>query len=439
VPESPAGLSTLGRCLIAAGLASAVCAVLLDERDLLRIGAFAVTLPLFAAVMAKASRRAVTARRTVSPTRISVGGQTQVELHLGNQGRPGRRLPGWVTSVRRGGHWVVGRWLSNGRLALTDAAPDALGESTRLTVTLARGISGALTRVTYPITPEVRGRHHIGPLTARFSDPLGMAEYERDLAGRSALLVLPRVTPLRGLPAGLGRGEGESGSTGLRRGPGERDALVRQYQPGDPLRTVHWRSTARRDELMVRLEERPWHGGVTVLIDRRTHAHRGIGKHSSLEWAIEVVASVCIHLISRGRKVTLIGEDGVVLATGRDPDALLDSLALLRPTVQPGLVPGIRDEEELFAVIGSVDPGGVYSMARQYAGGYAHAVLLDTQCWDPSALSVPVTGPGRDVIASSHVLDEAGWTVMVGTPNRRPDDIWEEFCRKLPVRLGTGR
>jgi uncharacterized protein (DUF58 family) len=439
VPESPAGLSTLGRCLIAAGLASAVCAVLLDERDLLRIGAFAVTLPLFAALMAKASRRSVTARRTVSPTRISVGGQTLVELELGNQGPLERRLPGWLITVRRGGRWLIGRWLSSGRLALTDAAPDALGESTRLTATLSRGTSVSLTRLSYPITPAVRGRHHIGPLTARFSDPLGMAEYERDLAGRSPLLVLPRVTPLRGLPAGLGRGEGESGSTGLRRGPGERDALVREYQPGDPLRTVHWRSTARRDELMVRLEERPWHGGVTVMIDRRSQAHQGIGRHSSLEWAIEVVASVCIHLIARGRKVTLIGEDGVVLATGRDPDALLDSLALLRPTTQPGLVPGVRDEEELFAVLGSVDPGGVVSMARQYAGGYAHAVLLDAQCWAPSAYGIPVTSPGADVVASSQVLNEAGWTVMVGTPDRRPDDVWDEFCRKLPVRLGTGR
>lgn len=437
--ESPTGLSTLGRCLIAAGLASSVCSVLLDERDLLRIGAFAVSLPLFAALMAKMSRRSVTARRTVSPTRVSVGDQTEVVLELGNQGPLGRRLPRWLSAVRRGGQWLVGRWLSSGRLALTDAAPDALGQSTRLTVTLSRGVSGTLTRLSYQITPAVRGRHHIGPLTARFSDPLGMAEYERDLAGRSALLVLPRVTPLRGLPAGLGRGEGESGSTGLRRGPGERDALVREYQPGDPVRTVHWRSTARRDELMVRLEERPWHGGVTVMIDRRSHAHRGIGRHSSLEWAVEVVASLCIHLINRGRKVTLIGEDGVTLATGRDPDALLDSLALLRPTTQPGLVPGVRDEEELFAVLGAVEPGGVASMARQYAGGYAHAVLLDARCWDPAMPGAPVSGPAPDVVASARVLSEAGWTVMVGNPGRRPDDVWDEFCRTLPIRLGTGR
>ena len=436
MPESPTGLSTLGRCLIAAGLASSVCAVLLDERDLLRIGAFAVTLPVFASLVAKLSRRSVTARRTVTPTRVSVGDRIQVDLDLSNQGPPGRRLPRWMTAARRGGKWRVGRWLSMGRLALTDAAPDALGQSTRMTVTHSRE---AFTRLSYSLTPAVRGRHHIGPLTARFSDPLGMAEYERDLAGRSALLVLPRVTPLRGLPAGLGRGEGESGSTGLRRGPGERDALVREYQPGDPLRTVHWRSTARRDELMVRLEERPWHGGVTVLLDRRSQAHRGIGAHSSLEWAVEVVASVCSHLISRGRKVTLIGEDGVVLATGRDPDALLDSLALLRPTIQPALVPGAREEEELFAVLGAVDPVGLASMARQYAGGYAHAVLLDAQSWEPAAQGVPVIGPSAEVVASSQLLNEAGWTVLVGTPDRRPDEVWDEFCRKLPVRLGTGR
>ncbi|MDQ2707265.1 MAG: DUF58 domain-containing protein [Actinomycetota bacterium] len=427
--DAPVGLSTLGRCLIAAGVASSVCAVVLAERDLLRIGAFAIALPLFAALLAQLSRRTVTAQRTVLPSRVSRGDQAEAELELSYGGLLGSRLP---------------TWLGSGRLELTDEVPDALGCSPRLTVTLSRRRSEPTTTLRYPITPAVRGRHLIGPLTVRFSDPLGMAEYDRDLAGRTALTVLPRVTPLRGLPDGLGRGEGDSGSTGLRRGPGERDAMVRVYQPGDPLRTVHWRSTARHDELMVRLEERPWHGGVTVLLDRRAQAHRGVGAQSSLEWAIELAASVCHHLIVRGRRVTLVGEDGVVLATGRDQDALLDTLALLRPTTQPGLLPGLHDEGELIAVLGAVEPVELDPLMRNWSGGHAHAVLLDVAAWthrgaEATRATAPADRPAPGIKAPAQVLTEAGWTVLAGTPSQGPDEVWDEFCRRLPLRLRTGR
>lgn len=430
--DAPVGLSTLGRCLIAAGLASAVCAVVLAERDLLRIGAFAVALPLFAALMAQLSRRSVTANRTVLPSRVSRGDRAYAELELSHGGLIGGALGG-----------RLGRLLGSGRLELTDAVPDALGYSPRLAVTMSR--SEEPTVVRYPIVPAVRGRHQIGPLTVRFADPLGMAEYDRDLAGRSALTVLPRVTPLRGLPDGLGRGEGDSGSTGLRRGPGERDAMVREYQPGDPLRTVHWRSTARRDELMVRLEERPWHGGVTVLLDRRAQAHRGIGALSSLEWAVELAASVCHHLTLRGRRVTLVGDDGVVLATGRDPDGLLDTLALLRPTTQPSLVPGLHDEGELIAILGGVEPNELNPLMQYWSGGHAHAVLLDVNSWIPAVVQggPPVPGAGPDnrpappVAVPAQILTDAGWTVLVGNPGRGHDDVWDEFCRRLPLRLRT--
>lgn len=431
--DAPVGLSTLGRCLIAAGLASAVCAVVLAERDLLRIGVFAVALPLFAALLAQLTRRSVAARRTLLPARVSRGDSTHAEIELTQGG-----LIGGV--LGRAPARLLGLFLGTGRLELTDAVPDALGHSPRLTATLDRG--GRPTLVRYPIVPAVRGRHQIGPLTVRFADPLGMAEYERDLAGRTALIVLPRVTALRGLPQGLGRGEGDAGSTGLRRGPGALDAMVREYQPGDPLRTVHWRSTARRDELMVRLEERPWHGGVTVLLDRRAQAHRGLGAHSSLEWAVELAASVCCHLTRRGRRVTLVGEDGVVLATGRDTDGLLDTLALLRPTTQPTLVPGVHDEGELVAILGAVDPAELDPLMRLWPGGQAHAVLLDVASWIPGGAAGPsgwAGGPDTRTVPPisppAQVLTQAGWTVLVGTAGRTHDDVWDEFCRRVPLQI----
>ena len=99
---------------------------------------------------------------------------------------------------------------------------------------------------------------------------------------------------------------------------------------------MHWRSTARHDELMVRLEERPWRAGTTVLLDRRDAAHRGRGADSSLEFAISMAASVCAHLIDRGEPVDLVTEDGTALP-GPPLDAMLDALATLRPSARADL------------------------------------------------------------------------------------------------------
>lgn len=409
-PGGPTGLTTLGRCLIAAGVASGICAAVLNERDLLRIGIFAVALPLLSAVLAARTRLVVSAERAIEPTRVSVGTSVRATVTVHTTSR-----------------------LLGGGLVFTEALPDAVGGSPQFVTPPPRRSDPPL-NLSYPLTARVRGVHLIGPLTMRVSDSMGLVEYERQLVGRTALTVVPRVTSLSGLPDGFGRGEGEAGSTGLRRGPGEHDALLREYQPGDPLRTVHWRSTARRGELMVRLEERPWHGGVTVLLDRRAAAHRGIGADSSLEWAVELVASVCRHLLTQGRKITLVAENGVLLATGRDPEALLDSLATLRPSSQPGLVVPPVDGE-LFAVLGEMDATALAPLLYGAGHGHAHAVLADVRAWAPPREvrnAVPVGTPAR-------TLSEAGWTVLVGKPDRGPDQIWTEFCRRLPLRLGSGQ
>lgn len=408
--DSRGGLSTLGRCLIAAGVAASVCSVALNERDLLRIGLFAVALPLLAALFAARTRLVVRAERTVTPTRVTAGTPVQARLELHTPSR-----------------------LLGGGLVLTDAFPDALGPSPHfVTAPPRRGDPPLALR--YPVNPRVRGVHLIGPVTVRVSDPLGLVEYERELAGRSTLTVLPRVTTLTGLPDGFGRGEGEAGSTGLRRGPGEHDALLRQYQPGDPLRTVHWRSTARRDELMVRLEERPWHGGVTVLLDRRAQAHRGFGADNSLEWAIELAASICVHLLHRGRKVTLVAENGVVLAAGRDPDVLLSALATLRPSTQAALVYPAGETGELFAILGAVEASAVQPLISHTDGGHGHAVLMDVRGWCGPTEARPAGGVGTP----SRALTDAGWSVLVAQPDKGPDKIWNEFCKRLP-RMGLGQ
>ncbi|MDN5751308.1 MAG: DUF58 domain-containing protein, partial [Pseudonocardia sp.] len=286
------GLTTRGRCLLAAGAATAGSAIVLDERDLLRVGVFVALLPLLALLLAARTRRLVRVSRIISPARVPAGTAVDVGLH------------------------VTGGTLL-GALRLADTVPDAAGPSAtappRFTVHRLAAGSGAL--LTYPLRPLQRGVHRIGPLAARATDPLGLAEFERELAAPARLVALPRIGTLLGRPQAVGSGQGTPGAALAYQGQGRSDVLVRPYRHGDELRRVHWRSTARHDELMVRLEERPWRSGATVLLDRRDSAHRGHGPDASLELAVSLAASICAHLAGRGDVVSLVTEDGAELGS----------------------------------------------------------------------------------------------------------------------------
>ena len=365
-------LSTRGRCLLAAGVATAACAVPLEERDLLRVGAFATLLPLLALLLALATRQTVRVHRTLTPHRLPVGAPATMTLQ------------------------VTGGALA-GPLELVDTAPDAAGATAppRFRVSPTSGDAA----VHYTLRPVRRGVHRIGPLVAYGTDPLGLAEFARTVPvaridrtsagwtrrgriGQSTerLLVLPRTVALHGIPHALGSSDGAHGAGAAGSGQGRSDVLVRPYRSGDELRRVHWRSTARHDELMVRLEERPWRGGVTVLLDRRAGAHRGHGPTASLEWAVTFAASACVHLIDRGEPVELVTEDGGCPVPPGAPgggDGVLDALATLRPSAHTDLGgPALPGSGDVLAILGATALDELPALLAR-CPGQGHAVLLD--------------------------------------------------------------
>ena len=411
------GLTTRGRCLLAGGLATAASAVALNERDLLRVGVFVALLPLLALLLAARARRRIHVERELTPARVPVGSAVTVGLRL--QGGP-----------------------LLGALRLTDTAPDAAGLQAdappRFTVHRLSSRGTAL--LTYPLRPVLRGVHRVGPLSGTAGDPLGLAEFERELAPADRLLVLPLVVPLRGLPPAIGAGEGTPGAALAHQGQGASDVLIRPYRQGDELRRVHWKSTARHDELMVRLEERPWRGGMSVLLDRRDVAHRGRGADSSLEFAVSLTASICTHLLARGEPLELLTEDGVVVSgpgTGSGPEPLLDALAALRPSARPDLGgPELRSGTDVLAVLGALAPGQVEALLGRRTGG-GNAVLLDTTTWDPALRGR--RGGGGDTAANAAALRRAGWHVTVAVAGSTPDRVWNDMVAgAAPAALRPG-
>lgn len=417
MPGRLAGLTTRGRCLLAAGLAAALCAMLVNERDLLQVAAFTMTLPLLASVIVGNTQIRLRADRELVPPRIAVGGDCQAHLTLRGTGA------------------------LSGRLLLEDVVPQALGGPRRAVVAhLPR--RGAVSLI-YPLRPVERRVHTLGPLIARSTDPLGLAEYSRTLAGYSRLVVIPVVVPLTGWPAGgeLDAGEAAGGRVGV--GPGQDAVVVRSYQHGDDLRKVHWRTTARRDELMVRVEEWPERGGATVLLDHRDAAHHGSGPASSLEYAVSLAASVYVHLRQRGQRVRLVTGDGLVRTGAGDGtdhtiDTALDTLAALSATDQRELAsgPAMAGRQEVVAVLGAVEPVAVEQLlAHRPRGVRSHAVLLDVAAWATEGDGHVAPDPAQ----TARLLVAGGWSVAVARPEQPPSAVWDQLCISSRSKLQVPR
>ena len=302
--EALRGLTTRGRSFLAAGSAAAVSAFILGEKDLLRVAILLALLPLLAAAYVGRSRYKLACTRSLEPGRAPVGSSARVILRLQNMSR-----------------------LPTGTLLLEDRLPYALGSRPR--VVLERLGAHQASSVAYTVRADVRGRYPVGPLVIRLTDPFGLCELTRSFPGVDRLTVIPQVVPLPAVRlAGEYAGTGDSRARSVAV-HGEDDAATREYRRGDDLRRVHWRSTARTGELMVRREEQPWESRATVVLDTRLAAHRGEGPTASFEWAVSAAASIAMHLRQSGYKLRLVTGAGVdVDATEAGGEgAILDTLA----------------------------------------------------------------------------------------------------------------
>lgn len=443
------GLTTRGRSFVSAGLASGVCALLLGQKDLLRIAVLLIVLPLGCVALLARARYRVGLSRAVTPERAVAGTPVRVRLELQNLARAGAQV-----------------------LLAEDQTPPALGPPTRFV--LARLTSGRRITVTYSLGAAVRGRYSVGPLRLRVGDPFGMCETSRAFTGLSPLTVVPQQWPLRS-----GGGGGTWGGTGdsVTRAAavhGEDDVATREYRDGDELRRIHWRSTAKRGQLMVRREEQPRQLRATVLLDSRQSGHRGQHWASSYEWSVTMAASVAAHLVTQNYGVRLLTD--AAPATWSRPQApeevtqLQDRLAVTQLRPDPPAAPGRQRRDSLddalrvllsaggdglvVAVLGEVDAGHVEALTRLGRRGVpCVAVLLRVAEWagsDGTAGPVadrdagPSTGPstGPDAPPSRARpdtrlrpdeargrLEDAGWLVAEAGPESVGTQVWAEATR----------
>ena len=139
-------------------------------------------------------------------------------------------------------------------------------------------------RTQYQFRPLKRGHYKWSGLLVEGTDALGLVSATRQYETTPAeMTVLPRPIPVSfELPAAAGWGISEAES-GQARGAGLEPRGVRDYVYGDSLRHVHWRSTAKRGELLVKEFEAGTQAAAAFLIQTQRGTEVGTGANTSLE------------------------------------------------------------------------------------------------------------------------------------------------------------
>ena len=159
---------------------------------------------------------------------------------------------------------------------------------------------------------------------------------------QAAVIVRPRLTLLDGLFSDAGRAAGDGRRVLLRRAAGFDFHSVREYEQGESLRRVHWPTSARRGQLMVKELEDTAHDGVVVLLDCDARCQVGDPPDSSFDAAVRVAGSLLKAHATRGRLATLVstGQDRAVVlvrSAATDFDGVLSALAAAEPSGRDGL------------------------------------------------------------------------------------------------------
>ena len=245
--------------------------------ELAALGGAAVVAVVFA-VLHAAWRPKLSVSRQVEPDRVGRGEPAGVTLTVRNSAR-----------LR----------------AANLVAHDRCGSAT-VPVPVLRLRPGRDTTVDYPVPTTRRGVVRVGPLRVSRRDPFGLVTAARSHGGTGTVWVHPRIHPLTAVPAGAMRSlDGRVDS--VPQGTITFDSL-REYVVGDELRRVHWRTSARIGELMVREQLDTSLPQLVVLLDNRAPAHpdRAGGEAPTFEAACEAAASIVTAAVREDVDVTLL-------------------------------------------------------------------------------------------------------------------------------------
>ena len=384
-----------GWAVVAAAAVSVVAGRLLGLEDVYLVGVGLLLALAFALVYVRVVKPDVVASRRVLPARVHAGASSRVELSLVNRSR--QRSP---------------------LLAVRDPFDDGARWARFLVAPL---LPGELARAAYRLPTEQRGVFNLGPLAVSLSDPFGLVTATFEAAPLTRLTVYPRIDAISPPPSSHGD-DPLAGADHPRAltGGGEDFYALRPYVRGDDLRKVHWASTAKAGELMLRQDEMPWQARSTILLDTRAHACPPAALEILVSAAASLVVAAARHDALQ-RLLTTAGYNSRSVGGSSHVDAILEHLAGVHPTIGQ-LVPAlgtIRRSQAGGALVvlmttlaSAADLDAVATLRSRFAN--VTLVLVEPSAW--GAPAIPRAQPrGVNVVAVSAARPfAAAWSAAMG-------------------------
>ena len=408
-----------------AGVLAMIGAASLGRVDLLVLGLVLVLLPLAAAIAITVDRPWLVVNRTFDSDLVVAGETTNVALTVRNEAN--RRSPAL-------------RWRDACPAPLTAsgfAALPQLGEHARAS----RDRSDSVV-VHYTVQAGLRGVYDVGPLLLERSDPFGLVRCRYAIGPSKPLTVVPRVHDLTRAEFELSRSEGYEHELVKHSIPNADELIAREYRPGDPMRRVHWRATARHDTLMVRQEEPRSNPEAWVLLDTGHGAHpdhhqpRADAANPRFEAAVELLASLGSHVVAQGFVLgvvetappQLLGRAG----TGRAGIGGLPVAAYDPPGGAQTLLAGLAAIGQ--APCRDADPSGVLGAAlrRNPQAVPAFVIVVDGDRDELTAVSTlrALCDPAVAFFVGARPdvrehFERRGWTCVDMGPDDSPEQAWQ--------------
>ncbi len=165
----------------------------------------------------------------------------------------------------------------------------------------------------YRVTPAHRGVYELGPFFLYGGDPFGFYKCWRKLRVPTELVVLPDPVPIRfRQPPSASMLAQDELETQPLSGESSEFLGVREYVSSDPMKRVHWMSSARHGKLITKQHEMNVASSISVLLISDEAMSQGIGQHSPLEYSIRMIASLayatCFHRFKLNY-LALMGEE----------------------------------------------------------------------------------------------------------------------------------
>jgi uncharacterized protein (DUF58 family) len=280
-----------------------------------------------------------------------------------------------------------------------------------------------------------RGLFTLGPTTLKSSDPFGIYEVKIEDLSSTSLMVMPPIVPLPTIEVAPG---GRTGDARPRTNAPERtvsSSTVREFHPGDSLRWIHWRTTARKLSPYVRIFDGTPAGDWWIFLDLESHVQAGEGWDSTQEHGIILAASLAdrglrenqsIGLVANGKELVWLSPQGDdrqrweilrALALVEDGDYSLAELLIRNKSL-------IGRYTSLVIITPNTKGDWIESLLPlMWRGAVPTVILLDPVSFDGDGEVGPVLDSLTGLGVSRHVITRD----VLDRPEARPGDRgqWE--------------